>query len=261
MPKPRRCSAGLPQRNRLVLLDTHERLDVKPIAVAVVVPLFFTATLCQAQQVVKNGLPCVAEICLGDGLPELGKVQWDRAKNPFSDPKKPFYTASRKLTALEMGMVQAQFRGNLNPVSAFLADGLFDSGSLPGLARITAACNKNTLFGTYTTASGNPTRVGISLIPIKSDPTRHQWTVTTIVRTLPAVVSSQQIAEAKTELNARYKDFDSNRLGLPRPGEGRFAYNLASDFGFHFFLMPETDELDRMKMHPACGGSAKVKVD
>ena len=98
--------------------------------------LMATQSICSAQQVEKNGLPCVAELCLGDGLAELSKVHWDRAHN-----------------------------------------GYFDSKTLTSLARVTVACTPNERFGTYTTQSGNPTRVSIALIPNQTDTTKHQWTV------------------------------------------------------------------------------------
>ena len=33
-----------------------------------------------ADEYKKNGLPCVAEICIGDGLEEMARVKWEDKK-------------------------------------------------------------------------------------------------------------------------------------------------------------------------------------
>ena len=232
-------------------------------AVILALPLFAAPHLCLAQALEKNGLPCVAEICLGDGIAELSKVQWDRAKNPFSSPQKPAYTATRKTSEGEMKMVQSRFRRDLVQAAPFLYDNLFDSGALSSISRVTAACEKNELIGTYTTPSGNPTRVGIAMTPIQGDTSKQQWTVISIVRTFPAAVSNEQKAQVETQLAERYHAFGANNRNIKnaKPGEGRFFSNYGSSFGFHLSLFRGIDEGNRMKQHPACGGTAKVQID
>jgi hypothetical protein len=48
-----------------------------------------------AQSYEKNGLPCIAELCVGDGLEELSRIKWDRAKSALSLMGKPDYVGSR----------------------------------------------------------------------------------------------------------------------------------------------------------------------
>ena len=215
----------------------------------------------QAQELQKNGLPCVAEICLGDGIDALGKVQWDRAKNPFSTPAKPLYTATRKLREGEMKMLQAQFRGDLSAAGPFLSDKMFDALALPALARVSAACAPHELIGTYTTSAGNPTRVGIALIPDQTDTSKQQWTVISITRSLPAAVTEQQKNDARAQLAERYQAFDLRKTKNAKPGEGRMSINNSGNFGFFLLLFRGIEEADRMKQHPQCGGGAKVKLD
>lgn len=215
----------------------------------------------QAQELQKNGLPCVAEICLGDGIDALSKVQWDRAKNPFSTPTKPQYTAARKLRDGEVKMLQAQFRGDLSAAGPFLSDKMFDALALPVLARVSAACAPHELIGTFTTAAGNPTRVGIALIPDQTDTSKQQWTVISITRNIPAVVTEQQKSEARAQLAERYQAFDLRKTKNAKPGEGRMSINDNASFGFYLWLFRGVEEADRMKQHPQCGGGAKVKLD
>ena len=61
-----------------------------------------------AQSYEKKGLPCIAELCIGDGLEELSKIKWDRAKNAFSLMGKPDYVGSRPLQASDVCAQDAQ---------------------------------------------------------------------------------------------------------------------------------------------------------
>jgi hypothetical protein len=42
-----------------------------------------------AQQYEKNGLPCISGLCIGDGLPEIGRIKWDRAKETSASQVSP----------------------------------------------------------------------------------------------------------------------------------------------------------------------------
>jgi len=248
---------------KFVFLFCERKVSVLLKAIILALPVFAAPHICLAQETVKNGLPCVAEICLGDGIAELSKVQWDRAKNPFSSPQKPLYTASRKTSEGEMKLVQSRFRGELASAAPFLYDNMFDSGALPILSQVIAACEKNELIGTYTTQSGNPTRVGIALTPSQTDTSKQQWTVISIVRTFPAAVSNEQKAQIEAQLTERYHAFGANNRSIKnaKPGEGRFFFINGSPFGFHLSLFRGIDEGNRMKLNPACGGTSKVKID
>ncbi|UUZ47881.1 hypothetical protein LP420_33135 [Massilia sp. B-10] len=55
-----------------------------------------------AQDLEKKGLPCVAELCLGDGLSELYKIQWTPAQNAYRINNKVQLTSARKLSDDDM---------------------------------------------------------------------------------------------------------------------------------------------------------------
>jgi len=71
-------------------------------------------TLGFAQSYEKSGLPCTAELCIGDGLAELGKVKWDRAKAALSLSGKPDYVGSRSLDHFEVEAVKRIYPGGCN---------------------------------------------------------------------------------------------------------------------------------------------------
>lgn len=230
--------------------------------VAILICTFSISYSINAQEFEKNGQPCVAEICIGDGIVELQKIEWDRAKNPFSDKNKPLYTSARKLSASEFKMLQKKFKGGLNASAPFLADGLFDSIALPELSKINVACEINQLIGTYTTKNGNPTRVGISLIPSKSDSSTQAWTVVQISRTFPTAVSEQQKHEIEAELTKRYFKFGAKNMNIknPKPGESRYSQNFRK-FGFNLNLFKGVNIANRLNSHPQCGGKEKINID
>ena len=227
----------------------------------IALPLMAIHSIGIAQQVEKNGLPCVAEICLGDGLAELSKVRWDRAKNPFSDPKKPLYTSTRKLNAYEIQDLKTKFPGGSGLAAPYLNDKIFDSKALATLSHVNVACSWSTLDGTYTTDSGNPTLVKIELLPNTSDTTKQQWTVTYISREYPTAVSREQQKEVESQLGERYKAFNKG-AHVPKLGEGSY-YKSFGSFGFNLSLYNGDggDKLNQLKLHPACGGTEKVKLD
>lgn len=241
----------------------QEPKSVIQIKAVLVVFLLFSIYPCFAQEFEKNGFPCVAELCLGDGLADLSKVHWDRAKHPsfIVNKKIPLYTSTLKLRKNEIEILKNQFRGDVELAAPFLKDKLFDSGALASLSRVTAACAPNELTGAYTTQTGNPTRVNIALRPNQTDTTKHQWTVVSIVRTFPAAISNEQRSEIESQLSKRYEAFDAQKTKNVEPGEGRFYGYLSYSFGFHLSLFRGIDEGDRMTLHPACGGTQKVNID
>jgi hypothetical protein len=196
----------------------------------------------------RNGLPCVDELCIGDGISEISKVTWDSSKNP----KRKLYDGEKRLAA-------TTFKGNIEGVIQFLIDQKFDATAISGLSQVTAACVPHKLIGTYTTTNGISTQVSISLIPDIEDASSQKWTVISIVQSFPTTISKEQKDKLVTQLANRYKTFDILQTTDARPGEGRYAKNfgIKSDFGFNLMLFRGSEEGRRMKMHSACGELVK----
>ena len=217
-----------------------------------------------AQGFEKNGLPCIPELCIGDGPSELGKIKWDRARSDFSITGKPDYVGSRPLPTSEVTLVKNAYRGNLSQAAPYLSYQAFDGTALALLTNVTAACATQELRGTFSSQNGNPTTVKISLLSDQKDVAVQRWVVTSISRDFPAARSDAQKADIRRQLDERYSRFNVSR-GIQR-GVGA-SYSMHDDpmlrgpYGFSLSLKIPIDELERHRQHPACGGQRKVSVD
>lgn len=233
-------------------------------ALAIALSLLAAHSNSMAQQTEKNGLPCVAEICIGDGLAELSKIQWTQASNPIKLGNKLQPTSAHALSDDDLRSVKGTFP-NPSDAAPYLFERQFDNAALPGLARIGAACQVNELVGSYGANGATPTRVGVSLTPSATDPAKQIWTVTTIEREFPGLMSNEQRSQINTQLKLRYAQFGAfnSNLGSGKPGEGRFIPSGMTRFGFGLSMVRARDEGDRLKMHPACanGSTSSASAD
>jgi len=206
-----------------------------------------------AQTMEKNGLPCVQEVCLGDSLTELAKINWTPAQTTFKINNKVQLTGARKLSDDDLRVLKASFPLS-NEAAPFLHEKQFDAAGLKTLSRVTAACDANELFGTYGAGTGAPTKVGISLMPSAADANSQVWTVTSIVRDFPSAVSNEEKATITALLKRQYGKYGAGSLELPsaKPGEGRFFLGGSANFGFGLSMVRPADEARRLKAHPMC---------
>ena len=232
-------------------------MSIKVIAVALTLCGAHAASMGQSLE--KNELPCVAELCIGDGLAELAKIQWTPAQSSYKVNNKVQLTSDKKLTDDDMRMLRTTYPA-AGDAAPFLHERTFDASALPVLARVAAACQTNELTGTYGKGTDTPTRVGISLTPSLADPSKQVWTVTTIVREFPSAVTNEDRAAITKLLTARYGKFGAGtRTVEDKPGGGRFFPSSMAKFGFGLSLNRGTDEAARMLMHPSCSAGDKVK--
>lgn len=222
-------------------------------AIALALPLFAMSSSAFAQELEKNGLPCISEICIGDGLSELAKIKWQQAQQPYKINSKPVLTAERKLSEVEARLLEAGYP-NAGTAAPYLLDRQFDEVALTALSRVKAACEVNELFGHFGADTGAPTKVGVSLAPSKSDPAKQVWTVTTIVREFPSALSNEDRSLINAQLVQRYVKYGAgNRvIQSSKPFEGRFIPGGASRFGFGLTMVRPADEGALMKQNPAC---------
>lgn len=227
-------------------------------ALALALPLLVVHSTSLAQELEKNGLPCVAEVCLGDSVNDLSKIQWAPAQQSYKLNNKPVLIAARKLSDDEARLIQAGYP-NAGEAAPYFLERQFDATSLPLLARVGAACEANELFGSYGSSGSMPTKVGISLMPTKADPAKQAWVVTTIIREFPSAQSNDDRAALVGQLVQRYHRFGAGNRVIQsnKPFEGRFMPSGSSRFGFGLSMVRPTGEAVLMKQHPACATGDK----
>jgi len=217
-----------------------------------------------AQGYQKNDLPCISELCVGDGLPELEKIKWDRAKSDFSITGEPDYVGSRPLPGSAVNLVKQVYRGDLTKSAPYLSSQTFDGGALTLLTKVVAACSTQELRGTFTSPNGNPTTVKIALLSDSKDPATQRWTVISISRNFPSAITDAQKIDIRKQLDERYGRFSVSR---GRQHGINAIYSVHDDplqkgrFGFNLSLKIPVNELEQERKHPACGGQRKVSID
>ncbi|MEQ1738412.1 MAG: hypothetical protein ABL884_00755 [Methyloglobulus sp.] len=208
----------------------------------ILILLMFFHALSYAEVFVKDGFPCVTELCIGDGLSELKNIQWDTVN--LND---------KSLSQSEIDEIKKRYMGEFSDqVFPYLLVRKFDKGALPLLSGITTLCSNNDAFlaGVYVTSAGNPTEVLIRLLPISNDSTEQRWTVVNIRRFVNKSMNEQDIVAAERQLSERYKNFntvDEEGYEKTKPTDkGDFTFNKDART-FSFDLGYSSSDFNRFK--------------
>jgi hypothetical protein len=223
---------------------------------------------CFADDYQKNGLPCLAELCIGDGIAELKKIQWE------SVDLTGFSRAKNDTTAYFDGIIAAHYKGDISKqTTLFLKSTSFDGMALPLLARISAACEgAEGLSGVYKSKSGAKTKVFIRMSQSTRDSAEQQWVVSMIQQSFfnsdGTRYATQDIKNAEMQLVERYKKFNMNdERGMPKtkwlykknppPENASFSFRSSLDW-FEFVLRDERPS-NQTQPHPLC--LKKINID
>ena len=162
--------------------------------------------------------PCVAELCLGEGVEQLSNVRWDRARIPRIVKDQGEHQEGVTLSDFPLKELGRLFEGDIAAAAPYLAKGSFDSNALGPLSRVTASCVSEKLYGTYTAADGQPTRVGIALLPREGT---QQWTVVEITKEILGSVSPAQKDMVRKELRNKYRRWERDVAADTSPRQGK----------------------------------------
>ncbi|MES2802474.1 MAG: hypothetical protein V4654_08290 [Bdellovibrionota bacterium] len=205
--------------------------------------LFMSCSSFAAEQYIKNSLPCINNICLGDDLSSLEKVSWE-TKKLRSKPS--------------LSKIKRIYRGNEVSLqnAAFYLDKGFDNEGLKVLKEVKVACQSQSVSGKFMTENGNPTVVTVALLPTKN-PSEQRWTVTNISRAYPSAVSNQQKTEVINQLKERYASIidGKNKKSVMTITP---IIKLTVTFLLVDGLVGMNEQLIK---HPLCGGASKVSID
>lgn len=223
-----------------------------------------------AQNLEKNGLPCVKEICLGDGIEELQKIRWEQAReftSGFSGGSGAVI-ASRQTSGPDFDLMRKNYKGPASIVraaSAYLPldyrSGHFDNTSLPLLSQIEAGCRPYPLKGRYVPQGGLPTEVAIALFA-SADGSSQSWRVFEITRYFPTNLTVEQLRQINNQVESTYQKWlDGKRHVFVSLAEPAFLVPYV------YFRLSSTGNptlslyRDGSMRHPFCGGTQKFQIN
>lgn len=231
---------------------------MKSNSLVIAVALWGLAMSVHAQSVEKNGFPCVAEICLGDGIEDLKKITtWQRPMSPYGPGGKPQPVSAVKVDPSTLKSLRTSFPGLPESAARYISMGKFDGEALPALAGVNVACDFVEIEGNFTSTSGHPTTVKMAMAAESS--TKQRWAVTTIRRLYPTAVTQEQRWELSQQLKQRYAAWDS--LARPQTTALRFGLQEVGTPGFFLIRVDHREQANMVKQHAACGGTAKINLE
>lgn len=207
-----------------------------------------------ATQLVRNGMPCVEEVCVGDDVLKLANVAWQPAVNPTNGQPLSESRASRMYT----DRLKVILRGDdaaIEAVAPYWYLRRFDAEGFRVLAGIRAVCEdlgvSGRLRATYIDRQGRTTEVHFA--PVSSDESKSQRFLVAVIRSyVGGDVDPSRLKRIGAELLAQYQGF--NTYGSPtKPAaawvpHARRGPNLT-------LLAPIGDprEPTKLREHPECG--------
>ena len=166
------------------------------------IAIFFVVIGAYAQPAMKDGFPCVSELCVGDGLQELRGIKWKPLKSSVAfNP--------------ELERIGKSLRGSVTPAAVLaVSSQKFDGSVLNALSGITGNCGSDLpmIRGDFVSNAGSLTEVHLALLSINGT---QRWTVTGIRRFLD-VPNSQAANELVRQLEERYAGFDKPSQRTPK---------------------------------------------
>jgi hypothetical protein len=169
-----------------------------------------------AEEYVKSGRPCLSDICIGDELSALSKIEWDPVRVPFTSKA----AASYALPDEEMKKITVKFAPASAPAvrnaGSYIASNAFDNAGISKLAKVSGFCEPVILSGSFTSPGGHKTHVVLNVATADS-PSVATWRVMSITRTFPAEYTKAQVGELATALKQRYAEVKQGSLDMKVP--------------------------------------------
>lgn len=150
----------------------------------------------------KNGLPCLSGICLGDDLRALPPIKWEEMR--LTKNQVPLRT--QKLTPLELERAKTaiapQPEATVRAIGPYLLAGAFDAYAIEQFRKVPAVCWQTSLDGIFISESGYQTFVRVT--PRAVDARTQVLEVTLIKRIFTGIDSSSRQEALAADLEKRY---------------------------------------------------------
>lgn len=198
---------------------------------------------------VKNGMPCLNGICIGDEISSLSKIKWN-----------PSVSKYRKATNLELQERMKNFAPGANDNSTIEAANhyffySFDNDGIPKLAKLKGYCTPLRTFGIFKSDSGFETTVTAFVIPVIY-PAIPKLRVVMIKRTYPEVYTAAQISELTSQFKQRYASVQDESKQRNSIADASWLFSGRKLELKGFGLSSGKD--DQFKQYPGCGKTLKI---
>ncbi len=202
-----------------------------------------------SSEFVKNGMPCLGGVCIGDEVGTLGKIKLDviPAKNLHAQEGYVKMWAPKLATGATP--IEA-----LREASPYMALGQFDNGGIAKLARLKGFCDRvSNVYATYKSESGFVTTIGVAAMPAVA-PAVATLRVVSIQRKYPDAYTKAQFMELNEQFKQRYASIPGTSNKTP----GMVRWEMGSGFltltGADIVMFNQ----DQFKQHPGCLQQLKI---
>jgi hypothetical protein len=208
-----------------------------------------------AAQLVRNGMPCVEEVCVGDDVLKLEHVAWQPAVNPTNGQPLSESRASRMYT----DRLKVILRGDeaaIEAVAPYWYLRRFDSEGFRVLAGVRAVCEDLGVAGrlraTYIDRQGRMTEVHFE--PVSSDEGKSQRFLVVAIRSyVGGDTDPSRLKRIGAELLAQYEGFNT----YASPAKPAAAWVPHARRGPNLTLLTPTEDprerTSKLHGHPECG--------
>lgn len=197
-------------------------------------------------------MPCVKELCIGDGLDKLHGINFQ----PVNIERVNKLSARKKADRSHMYGHQGK-----DP-STYILLGKFDKNALSDMANIKTACTPNNgLEGVYESESGHKTTVQVAMWPDQSGNMR--WLVKSISRAYKGIESRSESDELIQSLNEKYAKWHIGKVGQPKPGNAGMLLVPVREPAISLFLAPTAEVIQstNYKTNPLCKPTKTTNLD
>ncbi len=198
-------------------------------------------------------MPCVKEICIGDGLDKLRGIKFQPV-----NPSRVERVSKRKQA--DRAEMYGGFQGTQPPAFLMLAE--FDENSLDEIAKIKVACHPyNQLEGAYVSESGHKTNIQIALWPNKTG--EMKWLVKGISRAYKGLESRGESDQLIQDLREKYAKWDMGKVGQPKSGSAGMLLVPLKEPILTLILAPTAEmiQADMYKKNPLCKPTKRTNLD
>lgn len=232
-----------------------------------------------AEEFVKDGNPCLNDICIGDNMATLmqKKISWVQVKGYSGESYtkyKPNSIAINRVKELVAPQPDSNYKNAIfylttpSIIGSSNGGGSFDTRGLEQIIKVQGFCRGLTLEGKFKSKSGYLTTVSMTLVP-SDDGASQDFIIRHIIRDFPSNTTVDDKFQVESEFTERYRSvrragWHDQRLAnaIPAIQDGKNDINPSWRFNGNYLLLASPysveDTSQLFLKYPGCNQSLKV---